>query len=244
MDFENSIWRYYHDSSQDKSKGHIPIPLDDKLWPESWKHISYKTYDRLPTVDLPDPNPIDESLSATLRNRVSSRDFDCSPIALSKLSDMLHASCSVKEGTQYRQYPSGGARYPVEVYVINLQNTEEFNEGVYHYDFKKHALNSLWSRTFDKKDLDDMFGYAWAKRASVVIVMTGVFNRTIEKYGERGYRFVLIEAGHIGQNISLSASGLGVKCCALGGVNERYFETLIDVDSQQESVIYSLVLGS
>lgn len=131
----------------------------------------------------------------------------------------------------------------MELYVVNLRSGDDFDQGVYHYDFQAHALDVLWKKEFSRLDREELFGYPWAKQASVLLVMTGVFGRTVEKYGERGYRFVLIEAGHMGQNISLASEALGLRCCALGGINEPFAETLLDIDPKQESIVYSLVIG-
>jgi len=244
IEFENSIWHHYHSSSRDKAKGHPPIPYNANEWPDSWKEVQYKSYDRLPKITLPPPSAELTSLAKALETRKSSRDFEEKPLSLQQISDIFFWSCSTEASEGQRPYPSGGGRFPVEMYVVNLRDTEGLSAGVYHYDFRKHRLDVLWQRAFTQEETEDMFGYAWGKKASSVIVMTGVFNRTTEKYGERGYRFVLVEAGHIGQNIALVSSAIGVKCCSLGGINEDYFESLIDVDPKKESMVYSIVLGN
>lgn len=244
MEFENSIWHFYHESSKDKSKGHPPIPYDSNLWPESWKTVHYKSYARLPKLSLPSPQVLPVSLSEALSVRHSHRDFLGEPMPLQKLADVLYWACAVRTGTNNRPYPSGGGRFPVELYVLNLQTSDEFASGVYHYDLKAHSLDQLWKKEFTREELEELFGYPWAKKASVLIVMTGVFHRTVEKYGERGYRFVLLEAGHIGQNIALASEALGLRSCSLGGVNEQFIESLLDIDPKQESAVYSIVLGT
>jgi SagB-type dehydrogenase family enzyme len=73
--------------------------------------------------------------------------------------------------------------------------------------------------------------------------MTDVFWRNQNKYGERGYRYILLEAGHIGQNIYLVSEALGLKCCALGGTRDENLEELVDIDGVTESVVYALAVG-
>ena len=73
--------------------------------------------------------------------------------------------------------------------------------------------------------------------------MTSQFERTQMKYGERGYRYILLEAGHIGQNICLVSETLGLKCCALGGTMDKNLEELLDIDGETESVVYGFAIG-
>ena len=77
----------------------------------------------------------------------------------------------------------------------------------------------------------------------MAIIMTAVFDRSQMKYGERGYRYMLIEAGHVGQNFCLTAEALGLKCSALGGTHDEPIERLLDIDGVTESVMYALAIG-
>lgn len=243
MEFQNSIWLDYHNSSKDKSKGHIPIPFNDNEWPEDWKKTHYKIYERLPKLELPKPNKITFDVTEVLKKRRSIRDFSETSLSKQELSNLFYWACGEGVGEGHRVYPSGGGRFPVELYVVNLAAQADFGAGVYHYNFKEHNFDILWKKDFSKEERAAMFGYPWAKKSSIVILMTGVFNRTINKYGERGYRFVLLEAGHIGQNLSLVSTALGLGSCALGGVNEEYFEDLLDLEKDEESLVYSMVIG-
>ena len=103
----------------------------------------------------------------------------------------------------------------------------------------------LLTKEINKKDLDQIAIYEFVKDASLIIFLTAVFWRTQNKYKERGYRFVLIEAGHIGQNIYLISEALGLKCCALGGfrISDEQIEKLLDLDGVAESLVYTLVIG-
>ena len=143
----------------------------------------------------------------------------------------------------HRAQPSGGGLYPIEMYPIVFSGTDECASGVYHYDVEAHALESLWERPFLETDIAEFFSYPWALKTSVALVMTSVFDRNKKKYGPRGYRQILIEAGHIGQNIYLVGESLGLKCCGFDGVNERALEKLLDVDGYSESVVYTILIG-
>ncbi len=91
---------------------------------------------------------------------------------------------------------------------------------MYHYDVKEHALDVLWQRSFTKADIANLFVYDWIGEASCALLMTAVFWRNQVKYGQRGYRYVLLEAGHIGENGYLTAEALGGGGCGMGGMQE------------------------
>ncbi len=239
----------FHHSSKDHSKGHPPIPPDDKDWPEEWKTTYYKAYPRLPKIDLIDEQPKADFFDL-IKKRQSRRDFKREPITKREISLLLKYSCGnmgeMGNGRYHRAQASGGARFPIEIYPIIFRNdsaADGLKAGLYHYNVKDHALDVLWDREFSDEDIGQIFTYPWVKNAAVGIVMTSVFWRNQNKYGERGYRYILIEAGHIGQNFYLICEALDLKCCALGGTRDENLEKLIDIDGVTESVVYALAVG-
>jgi len=238
--------KFFHQSSKDHAKGHPPIPQDSKDWPDEWKTTFYKSYPRLPKIALGGkPQPAD--LFEAMRRRKSRRDFTRAPVSLAELSLLLKYSCGITgtlgDGRHRRVQPSGGARFPIEVYPIVFRASDDVQSGLYHYDVKNHQLAVLWDREFPDDDIGELFTYPWVKDAAVAFVMTTVFWRNQNKYGERGYRYVLLEAGHIGQNLYLVSGALGLKCCAIGGTRDENLEKLIDIDGVTESVVYALAVG-
>jgi SagB-type dehydrogenase family enzyme len=232
----------FHESSKRLSTEEgARIPRDMKEWPDEWKTISYKSYGSLPQILLPHSAP-PGGVGAAVEKRVSTRVSSGAALSRETLGVFLGYSCGARgEG---RAQPSGGHRYPIEVYPIVLRGSAGVSAGVYHYAVREHALDVLWRRPFSDTDVDALFSYEWVRSASVVFVMTAVFGRNRMKYGDRGYRYALLEAGHIGQNMYLNASSLGLSCCALGATRDREIERLIDVDGNTESVVYALVVGS
>lgn len=244
---ELSFSSLFHTSSKNGSKGHPPIANDIKNWPEEWKTTYYKTYPRFPHIPLLEKN-LRADFFDLIRNRVSFRDFSRKKIAFSDLSLLLKYSCGItgklSDDRFRRAHPSGGARFPIETYIIVLRSEEEVLPGVYHYSVKEHALDVVVQRTFSDKELDMLFLYPWVKDASIIILMTAVFWRTQHKYGERGYRYVLLEAGHIGQNIYLTSQALGLGCTGLGGTRDEHLEKLLDIDGVTEALVYALAIGN
>ena len=229
-------------------RGRIPspdLPADTSLWPKEWSVIHYKDYPRFEKIPLPETHPRADFFKL-IEKRRSERDFTGKSIELRALSTLLRYSCGIRSGATERRsraQPSGGGRFPIEVYPVVFKGSDELRSGLYHYNVKEHALDVLWQRPFTKADISGLFTYDWAQNASLAIIMTAVFGRNQMKYGERGYRYILLEAGHIGQNIYLNAEALGLKCCALGGTRDVNLEKLIDVDGITEAIVYGLVLG-
>lgn len=237
----------FHQSSKNLLKGHPYIPEDSRKWPEEWLTTYYKTYPRMPHVSLLNERPSADFFELVSR-RASRRDFNKNPICFGELSALLKYSCGttgeLETGRLRRAQASGGARFPIEVYLLLFQPNDILASGLYHYNVKDHALDVLLERPFSDQDMQSFFTYPWVKNASVALILTAVFWRTQHKYGERGYRYVLLEAGHIAQNVYLVAEALGLKCCALAGTRDEKIEELLDIDGVTESVVYALILGT
>lgn len=210
--------------------------------------IDYKMYSGARVVPLPRPH-VACSLSDAIRKRRSGHG-EGGPLSLDDIGALLGWGGGItsrkvsQDGTlraYHRAQPSGGARYPIELYLINLAGGA-LPRGVYHYRVREHALELL----FDADVLEaasGLFLYDWIERSSAVLVMTGVFDRTQAKYGERGLRYLYLEAGHIGQNVSLVAAARRLLVTMLGGTNDGAVEALLDIDGVTESVIYSAAVS-
>lgn len=224
--------------------------LDPFDWPEEWKTVYYKTYPRLPVINL-STNTINDGIGLfkTIEKRVSRREFKGGSISLSQLSSLLKYSCGLvdrKTETGRRSYPSAGARFPIEAYCLVLNPGEGLRHGLFHYNIKDHSLEILLEEKITREELEKIASYEFIANSSLIIFLTAVFWRTQNKYGERGYRFVLIETGHIGQNVYLVSEALGLKCCAVGGfrVSDRQIEEYLDIDGNNESIVYTFAIGA
>lgn len=105
--------------------------------------------------------------------------------------------------------PSGGALYPLDVYCV-VQHALDVEPGVHSYDPAAHALQLLQPGLLAEELAAATFLGDTVQRASVLVLLAANFSRTKFKYGERGYRFALLEAGHVTQNLLLSAESLGL----------------------------------
>ena len=219
---------------------------DPKEWPLEWKKINFKLYPRFKRILLDRKDKKDSRFLKFFLKRRSYREFISKPISKEELSVLLfYSSGIVKKENNWdetkRPYPSAGARYPLEIYPI-IFSASDLKPGVYHYDVKNHALELILRGNY-KKEILKSIGQDFIKNSSLIIIISAVFGRTMIKYKERGLRYIFIEAGHLGQNISLIAEKLGLCSCAIGGFIDEEINKLLDIDSQKESVIYIFAIG-
>lgn len=215
---------------------------DPSNWPEEWKKIYYKAYGRFPEIKLPKPALGKVPLENALKNRKSSREFSHKPLTINHLSNLLYYSAGIildKNGFPKRFYPSPGGRFPLEVYVLPINS--EVKTSFYHYYVKNNSLEKIFA--FKKKDLNKITNIPWVKNAGCIVFITAVFSRNTVKYGDRGYRHVLVEAGHLAQNFYLNAAALNLGICAIGGYIDDYVNKTLELDGVEESVVYTLVVG-
>ncbi len=238
----DSIKKLYNKTKFNFSKKELII--EDYKMPINWIKIFFKTYPRMKKVKL--ENPIDNGeLCNLLNSRKSVRDFEDSQINISSLNNILFYSFGIKnpeeslENTK-RFYPSAGGRYPIEAYFLN-NNVNELDKGLYHYNVKENILEQLLNKDLSSES-SQIFNEAY-KGNSSFIILNGVLSRTEVKYGANSYRFALLEAGHIGQNISLLAEKEHLGCCAIGGFDNNKLSKLIDITQEDEIPLYAFSLG-
>ena len=187
-------------------------------------------------------------LGAALASRRSIRDFSETILPADLLGKLLFTCAGVNgalafEGVSLgaRTYPSAGALYPLEIYPV-LQRVDGIADGIYHYDPFAHELAEIQSGNFHGQFAAMTFGQETLATANAVLFITAVFERSMWKYGQRGYRYVWIEAGHLGQNFYLVSAALGLASVALGGFYDGEANALLGVGSG-EKTIYAIFIG-
>lgn len=234
----------FHEASKIKS---YPKKKQEEYYPLSWIKINYKTYPRLKRIKLPAPLKLKANLGETLLLRRSKREFLNKSLTLREVSTLLSFSGGITYQEEQnwdqalRAYPSAGARYPLELYLA-INKVELVEDGLYHYNVKEHSLEVLRKGNF-KEFISKNTGQEWLENVGLVVLISAIFDRTRVKYGERGYRFIFLDAGHLAQNLYLVATALGFGCCAIGGFTDDEFNRLLDLQGQNESVIYLTAIG-
>lgn len=220
-------------------------------WSDDWKRVYYKEYPRFPKIMLNNkPNSLrHKSLLKLLNDRLSEREYTTNKINFSELSNLLKYSAGINTNrgvTTFpkRYIPSGGMRFPNEIYIlVNNNKVKNLKQFSYHYNIKRNCLEEMFSIKDYEKLANSIYVQDWIAKSAIIICISAVFNRSRVKYGERGYRFCLIEAGHIGQNISLLAAGMGLKCCAIGGFSDQKINSELGLNSDDESILYLFAIG-
>jgi SagB-type dehydrogenase family enzyme len=207
----------------------------------------YKQYPKNPQITLPLPRSLStETLDIVIKNRRSIRNFSKKALTLEQLSYLLWASTGMQRkehSFEFRTAPSAGALYPIETYVV-INNIKNISKGVYHYNIKKHCLEEIKTGDFRKDITEAALNQQMCYYASVVFVWAAIFNRSKCKYRERAYRYIYLEAGHIAENLALSATSLKLGSCQIAALFDDEVNELINLDRKNESTIYMSVVGN
>lgn len=204
--------------------------------------LAPKTYGRFKHVQLPEPLMPTRPLKNLWDLRTSARNFSTTPITAVHLSSLAYATTglSPKTKTTKRNAPSGGGLYPLEYYWV-VQSVESIGQGVYHYHIPSHTLQEILgeSTTFVKTLSSECF-----KKASLFLIITSMWERQEFKYDELTYRLALLEAGHVMQNVLLTAANFGLKSSPLLQFNgERVDEGVLNLKNRNENSLYISAFG-
>ena len=216
--------------------------------------VSYKIYPNSKTIMLGE-NTNDDTMQSndcfvkTLLARKSTRAFspeNIGPADLSKLLTLSFGLNNKNDDSFFRTYASAGARYPIEVYVV-VRRSDDMERGIYHYNVKDNTLELIKMGDYTK----EVDGFYENQKDIILtdypclILFSMVFNRSMQKYGERGYRFALLDAGHMSQNLYLVAtySGLGVVGLGAGADNDDVLDDVLGLVSANENLFYGFAIG-
>jgi SagB-type dehydrogenase family enzyme len=125
--------------------------------------------------------------------------------------------------------------------VVN--NVEEMPQGIYHYNIEKHQLEELKKGDFRIQITEAALSQYMCYHSAVVFIWTAIFDRSKCKYGQRAYRYIYLDAGHIAGNLALSATSLQMGSCQIAALYDDEVNNLINVDGTKESTIYLSVVG-
>lgn len=190
-------------------------------------------------VKLPEPNK-STPLSQLLLKRRSIRRYGRGSLKLEELSQILWATYGLVDKNR-RVVPSAGATYPIEVYVF-VKNVENLKPGIYKYNEDKNTLILMREGDFSGDLASACLNQEWVYRAPVNIVLVAVYERTTSWYGERGFRYIYMEAGHVGQNIYLASTELNLGTVAVGAFHDEDVKRIIGLRDEY-IVLYVFPIG-
>lgn len=194
-------------------------------------------------IKLPEPKcDGNTSVEEALFERRSVRAYKNEPLALVDVSQLLWAAQGITDlKNGFRTAPSAGALYPLEVYVV-VSNVKEVAEGVYKYKPDGRELIKVKSGNVKGELAAAALGQACIKESAIVIVFSAIYERTTRKYGERGIRYVHMEAGHAAQNIYLQAVSLNLGMVVVGAFNDEDVRKVLGMP-EEEHPLYIIPVG-
>ena len=193
-------------------------------------------------VQLPGPRtegPV--SLEKSLLGRRSIRQWADDALKLQDVSQLLWAAQGVTDARGLRTAPSAGALYPLEIYLV-AGHVDRLPAGVYHCRVRQNELSPV-SAGDARKDLYQMaLRQGAVASAPATFVICAVYQRMTGKYGDRGIRYVHMEAGHSAQNLSLQAVALNLASVAIGAFDDRQVHRLLQL-AGDETALYLIPVG-
>jgi len=224
-----------------------PFQQSDKEW---FSARAEKT--DLPLIELPEAEKPNESFVGTLEKRRSVRWFEKTQLSINKLSTLLKYGCGTNQNNEEltvnaRVYPSAGKLYPIEPYLL-ISNVDGLDPGAYYYSPPNHGLRRLDKLSHEevikkREAITPTWSYD-LNNPHVQLILTGLFWKSKMKYGPRGYRFAVLEAGHLMQNIQLVACALGLGTCSLGALDETKVDPFLGNNGVDESALYGSFIGT
>ncbi len=192
-----------------------------------------------------------DTLLDVLIKRRSVRSFSKHQLPIQYLSNILHYSFGISgvynktiDHAQMRlhTFPSAGGLCPLRFYIIAV-NVESIENGLYLYNPYEHCLN-LVRIGFEREEYGKLTGStSLCKDNACSIHIVGNMKYTGYKYGDRGYRFMHLEAGHAAQNVYLSASALGIGVVASGGFYDKALFDHFQICSENRYLLYEMFIG-
>jgi SagB-type dehydrogenase family enzyme len=181
------------------------------------------------------------SLEETLLQRRSAREYADEALTLEEISQLLWAAQGVTAEWGGRTAPSAGALYPLETYLV-VGNVENLAPGVYKYKPERHELVKVKDDDVREELAKASLGQSWVKEGAIDIVIAAVYERTTRKYGDRGVRYVHMEAGHAAQNICLQATALDLGIVTVGAFHDEQVKNILGM-ARDETPLYVIPVG-
>ncbi len=219
-------------------RGVAPPPLEQP--PDAGKELL-----RLPSPDRIVTPPTD--LRAAIEQRESVRVYGRQPLSLEELGFLLWCTQGVRKivpgQATFRTVPSAGARHALETYLL-VNTVVDLPPGLYRYLALEHALQEV------NRDPDIALSITRAclnqnfvRTSATTFFWTAYAPRMTWRYGERGYRYLFLDAGHVCQNLYLAAEAIQCGVCAIGAFLDAEMNGLLSIDGEKQFLLYLATVG-
>lgn len=198
---------------------------------------------------LPDPDARSiegVDISIAIESRESIRNYADRALTLEEVSYLLWCTQGVKwilEDCTFRTVPSAGARHAIDTYLL-VRKVQDLKSGLYRFLALDHGLGVI----SEDETLGDLFFRAamnqqCARECAVLFIWVANAYRMTWRYGDRGFRDIMFEAGHICQNLYLASQAVGCGVCAIGAFNDDEVNFLLDIDGKKNFALYMASVG-
>ncbi len=245
---DREIYRYFLKDSirkkinfafTDQNRG-VPVPPIEKPYsadaipivlpgPETWKTI--------PKTDL----------TQAIKGRKSHRAYQAASLSLEELAYLLWCTQGVRgkpfHGNAYRNVPSAGCRHALETY-LGVLNVEGLPPGIYRYLPLTHELLFEFAEDLlPEKMVEASLGQPYPGRAAVTFIWVAIPHRMEWRYDLAAHKVILLDAGHVCQNLYLACEAIGAGTCAIGAYDQERLDQLLGLDGEDEFAIYLAPVG-
>ncbi|MCX8095074.1 MAG: SagB/ThcOx family dehydrogenase [Caldisericia bacterium] len=183
-------------------------------------------------INLPEPLDNNFTLLNAIKKRKSIRDYKDEPLEIQEISNILFAATKI---------PSAGALYPLRFYIYS-KKVIGIPFGFYYYDYEQNSLIKIFDNDITTPLTKACLNQSSIKKSSAIIIITSINSITTRRYGERGIRYINMEAGHSSQNIYLMATSLNIGTVAIGAFIDEEVKIILKL-REDESPLYLMPLG-
>ncbi|MBM4338230.1 MAG: SagB/ThcOx family dehydrogenase [Deltaproteobacteria bacterium] len=177
------------------------------------------------------------SIEEALNKRKSVRDYKKASLSIEEVSQLLWSGSG--KNLYRRTAPSAGATYPLEIYLV-AGEVEGVEPGVYHYSIARHSLVKIKEQDARREVCRAALEQRMIERAPITIIIAAEYGRTTAHYGQRGIRYVHMEVGHVGQNVSLQAVALNMGTVMIGAFDDQRVKEVLEIE---EEPLYIIPVG-
>lgn len=237
---KDSIRKSIDFRSTDQSRG-IPAPPIEKPFDSDALRISLPASDQWPA------NIHHKNLVSAMANRKSRRNYTALSLTIDDLSFLLWATQGIRKpggmNPSLRIVPSAGARHSFETYLF-IMRVNDVEKGLYRYLPLEHELLFVAEiENMEDRLSSACFGQRFAAKGAVTFVWTTLPYRMEWRYFLSAHRVILIDAGHVCQNLYLACEAIGAGTCAIGAYDQEALDNLLGVDGVDEFAVYMAPVG-
>ena len=232
---EKTKYKYLEESDQRKKVKNPPL------------QIAYDKKKKL--IDLPAPDKINVpslDLRKAIEDRVSVRKYSTEALTLNELAWLLWATQGIKEISEIytkRIVPSAGARHAFETYLL-INKVEGLKPGIYRYLALEHKLVEInLAKDIGERVVEGAYGQKMVKAGAVSFIWVAIPYRIAWRYGQRSYRYLHLDIGHVAQNLYLAVENINSGCCAIAAFYDEQMNDILGIDGEEQFVIYMASMG-